>query len=120
MEFVDERCSVNFLCGWTSRVVVQRIIDHLRKDQSPRFGTHVIHRLTVKFNHHRVKVYHLHVFCLAKVESRLVHRFLCSAAVAHTEACTDKRERESERGTIQIRRFRQRLNGRIYIHTKLC
>ncbi len=27
----------------------------IRKDQSPRFGTHVIHGLTDKFNHHRVK-----------------------------------------------------------------
>ncbi len=31
-------------------------------DQSPRFSTHVIRGLTDKFNHHRVKVYHLHVF----------------------------------------------------------
>ncbi len=48
----------------------------------PRFGTHVIRGLTVKFNHNRVKVYHLHVFCLAKVESGLVHCFLYSAAAA--------------------------------------
>ncbi len=78
-------------------------------DQSPRFGTHVIHGLTDKFNHLRVKVYHLHVFW----DSR--SRFLCSAAAAHTEA---RACRERERGAIQIPRFRQHLNGRIHIHTQ--
>ncbi len=53
---------------------------------------HVICGLTVKFNHHRVKVYH--VICLAnlhihaisdhsdegEVELGLTHHFLCSAA----------------------------------------
>ncbi len=34
----------------------------IRTDQSARFGSHVIRGLTEKFNHQRVKVYHLHVF----------------------------------------------------------
>ncbi len=57
----------------------------IRTDQSPRFGTHVIRGLTDKFNHHRVKVYHLHAL-----------RFLRSATAAHAEART-RRERAWER-----------------------
>ncbi len=60
----------------------------IRTDQSPRFCTHVIRRLTDNFNHHRVKVYNLHALCLAKVELGLPHHFLRSSAAAHTEACT--------------------------------
>ncbi len=84
----------------------------LRTDQSPQFGTHVISGLTDTFIHHRVKVYHLHVFCLAKVESGLTHRFLRSAAAANTEAHT-LREREVW--------FRYRVSDNVstdgYIHT---
>ncbi len=61
-------------------------------DQSPWLSTHVIRGLTDKFNHHRVKVYHLHVFR----DSR-------SAAAPHTEAHAC---RESEKGTIQKPHFR--------------
>ncbi len=61
-----------------------------------RHTCHVIRRLTDKFNHSRVKVYHLHSFCLAKVELGLAHHFLHSAAAAHTEART-RREIERER-----------------------
>ncbi len=75
----------------------------IRTDQSPRFGTHVIRRLTVKFNHHRV--YNLHMFCLAKVESGLANRFLCSST--HTEACT-RREREREERGEERERERER------------
>ncbi len=73
-------------------------------DQSPWFGTHVIRRLTVKFNHHRVKAYHFHPFCIAKVESRLAHRFL--HLLSHTLKRTQReRERERER---EIERERER------------
>ncbi len=34
----------------------------IHTDQSPLFGMHVIHGLTDKFNHQRLKVYHLHAF----------------------------------------------------------
>lgn len=33
----------------------------------PQFGTYTNHRSTGKFNHHRVKVYCLHVFCVANL-----------------------------------------------------
>ncbi len=58
-------------------------------DQSPRFSTHVIRGLTDKFNHHRVKVYHLHVFW----DSRSV--FCAPHILARVQ-------RERERGAIQI------------------
>ncbi len=84
----------------------------LRTYQSPQFGTHVISGLTDTFIHQRVKVYHLHVFYLAKVESGLTHRFLRSAAATHTEAHT-----LSEREV----RFRYRVSDNVstdgYIHT---
>ncbi len=75
-------------------------------DQSPWFGTHVIRRLSVKFNHHRVKAYHFHPFCIAKVESRLTHRFLhlLSRTLKRTH-----RDRETERDRERDRdRERQR------------
>ncbi len=63
---------------------------------SPHGSAHVM------WFHHRVKVYHLHAFCLAQVELGLAHHFLRSAAAAHIEAHTRReRERERERGTIQ-------------------
>ncbi len=74
-----------------------------RMDQSPRFGTHVIRGLTDKFNHHRVKVYHLHVFR----DSRSV--FCAQPLPPHWSPHTQR-----ERGAIQIPRIRQRLNGRIH------
>ncbi len=70
---------------FVSRGATDRRWSVIRTDQSPRFGTHVIRGLTDKFNHHRVKVYHLQVL-----------RFLRSAAAAHTEART-RRERAWER-----------------------
>ncbi len=77
-------------------------------DQSPRIGTHVIRGLTDKFNHHRVKVYHLHALC-----------FLRSAAAAHAEARTE-REREKERRDLDtaFQTTPQRMDT--YTHTKLC
>jgi len=39
----------------------------------PRFRRHVIRRLIAKFTHHRVKVYHLHIFfCLANVHIQAI------------------------------------------------
>ncbi len=80
----------------------------IRTDQSPRFGTHVIRGLTDKFNHHRVKVYHLHVL-----------RFLRSAAAAHAEARTC-RERAWEREAWFRYRVSDNASTDGYIHTKLC
>ncbi len=77
----------------------------IRTDQSPRFGTHVIRGLTDKFNHHRVKVYLLHVL-----------RFLRSAAAAHTEART-RREREWEREVWFRYRVSDNASTDGYIHT---
>ncbi len=68
--------------------------DPYRPVLTVRHTCHVIRGLTDKFNHHRVKVYHLHTFCLAKVELGLAHHFLRSAAATHTEART---RREIER-----------------------
>ncbi len=84
----------------------------IRTDQSPRFGTHVIRGLTDKFNHHRVKVYHLHAL-----------RFLRSAAAAHTEARTHaEREREKEKRDLDtaFQTTPQRIDTYIHTHTKLC
>ncbi len=69
---------------------MQRIVDD--PDQSPRFGMHVVHGLTDKVNHRRVKVYYLYVFR----DSRSV---FCAQPLPHTEARA--RESERERGSIQ-------------------
>ncbi len=71
----------------------------IRTDQSPRFGTHVIRGLTDKFNHHRVKVYHLHEF-------RDLRSVFCALPLPHTLKRAHA-ERERERGTIQIPLFRR-------------
>ncbi len=95
------------------------------RDQSPRFGTHVIHGLTDKFNHHRVKVYHLHVF-------RDSCSVFCARPLPHTHWSTRMqrererervREREWERESEREReaRFRYRVSDNAstdrYIHT---
>ncbi len=77
----------------------------IRTDQSPRFGTHVIRGLTDKFNHHRVKVYHLHALS-----------FLRSAAAAHAEART-RRERAWEREAWFRYRVSDNASTDGYIHT---
>ncbi len=65
----------------------------IHTDQTPRFGTYVIHGLT-KFNHLKGKVYHLHMFCLAnlpiqKMLNLLSNRehalFVLHVAAAHTQ-----------------------------------
>ncbi len=76
-------------------------------DQSPRFGTHVIHGLTDKFNYQRVKVYHLHVF-------RDSHYVFCAQPLPHTLKHT-RRERERERGVIQTPP--QRMDTHAHTHT---
>ncbi len=71
-------------------------------DQTPRFGTHVICGLTVKFNHHRVKVYYLHVFCLASLpiqtilndSSKRETYALIFTAAAHTRSRSEHTQRE--------------------------
>ncbi len=105
-------------CGWSffdlsvqqvpsmdNRGATDRRWSVIRTDQSPRFGTHVIRGLTDKFNHHRVKVYHLHVL-----------RFLRSAAAAHTEART-RWEREWEREAWFRYRVSDNASTDGYIHT---
>jgi len=63
----------------------------IRTDQSPRFGTHVIPGLTDKFNHHRVKVYHLHEF-------RDLRSVFCALPLPHTlKRAHAERERERAR-----------------------
>ncbi len=63
----------------------------IHRDQSPLFGTHVIHGLTDKFNHHRVKVYNLHLFR----DSRSV---FCTQPLPHTlKHAHAERVRERER-----------------------
>ncbi len=70
----------------------------IRTDQSPRLGTHVIRGLTDKFNHHRVKVYHLHTF-------RGSRSVFCAQPLPHTLKRAHT-ERESEREA----RFRYRVS----------
>ncbi len=62
--------------------------------QAPRFGTHVIHRFIQKCNYHRVKVYHLQVFCLASLHIQAILNHLnertrivfCAQPLLHTHA----------------------------------
>ncbi len=97
----------------------------IRTDQTPRFGTHVIRGLTVKFNHHRVKVYNLHVFCLANlpIQTILNHSYKRERALFFFYRCRTHPKRphaERERGAIHTDwfLFHFSLNG--HIHTKLC
>ncbi len=104
----------------------------IRTVQSPRFGTRVICELTVKFNHHIVKVYQLHVFCLAnwpiqtisdhsdEVESGLAHRFLCSAAAARTRREREReRERERRDSDIAFQTTPQRMDAYTQSYVKI-
>ncbi len=64
---------------------------YIRTDQSPRFGTHVIHGLIDTFNYHRMKVYHLHAFR----DSRSV---FCALPLPHTlkRAHAERERRDSD------------------------
>ncbi len=70
--------------------------DPYRPVLTVRHTCHVIRGLTDKFNHHRVKVYHLHTFCLAKVELGLAHHFLRSAAHTEARTCREIERRDSD------------------------
>ncbi len=91
----------------------------IRTDQSPRFGTHVIRGLTDKFNHHRVKVYHLHVLRFHTLKR--AHAEARTRWSAHTlKHAHAEREREKERRDLDtaFQTTPQRMDT--YTHTKLC
>ncbi len=69
----------------------------IRTDQTPRFGTHVIHGLTVKLNHHRVKLYHLQVFVLPVFP--LKQKRKCCFYHCFTPEVRTHTERDRERDT---------------------
>ncbi len=67
----------------------------IRTDQTPRFGTHVIHGLTVKLNHHRVKLYHLQAFYLASFPIQAKEKMLF-LPLPHTPEVRTHRERYTQ------------------------
>ncbi len=88
--------------GWTDRSWSM-----ICTDQAPRFGMHVMRGLIAKFNHNRLKVYHLYLFtqasnfkpfqCKKRQKGTLfVTRALFSQPHTHREARLTAREHQTE------------------------
>ncbi len=84
----------------------------IHTDQTPQFSTHVIRWLTVKFNHHRVKVYYLHMFCLANLPIQTIVNhsskreyarcFFTAATPPRSRSEQTQREREAGHRSIPL------------------